>query len=222
MKKNSIKVLLGLLIIVIISGCSSQSNNKWTSSQLTRVDEIANLSVDWNGSTYTNDYLGFEITVPEEWVKDQPSELQIIESIMNENYDVFFEGLENDMENYADEIIIMRARSSNADVLSDDVYLMVVPTFTDDVEAFMEHQHDSNVDEFAEVDTINVSKVTSTKLGGENTISYGLEVQYEDETYYQLYFSYYKEGYFVIFSAVFNEISEEEINQILETVNISK
>ena len=206
--------------MVLISGCSRQSNNKWTSSESTRVDEIANLSVDWNGSTYTNNYLGFEITVPEEWVKNQPAELQIIEEIMSDKYDVFFEGQENDMESYANEIIIMRSKSTNADRLSDDVYLMVVPTFKNDVEAFMKYQHDSNVDEFSEVDTITVGNITSTKLGNENTISYGLEIEYEDETYYQLYFAYYKEGYFVIFSAAFNENSEEYINQILETVNI--
>lgn len=222
MKKNSIEIFIGLLVIVLISGCSRQSNNKWTSGGLTRVDEIANLSVDWNGSTYTNNYLGFEITVPDEWEKSQPVDLQIIEEIMSEQYDVFFEGQENDMENYADEIIIMRAKSTNADMLSDDVYLMVVPTFTDDVEAFMKYQHDSNMQEFAEVDTITVSKITSTKLGGENTISYGLEVEYEDETYYQLYFSYYKNGFFVTFSAVSNENSEEVMNQILESVNINK
>jgi len=74
----------------------------------------------------------------------------------------------------------------------------------------------------ADVDTITVSKMTSTKLGGENTISYGLEVEYEDETYYQLYFSYFKDGYFVTFSAVSNENSEEVFNQILESVNINK
>jgi len=126
------------------------------------------------------------------------------------------------MENYADEIVIMRAKSTNVDILSDDVYLMVVPTFANDVDAYMKHQHDSNVEEFSEVDTITVSKIASTKLGDENTISYGLQIEYEDETYYQLYFSYYKEGYFVIFSAAFNENSEEDINQILETVNIDK
>jgi len=222
MKKYSIRILLGLLVIVLISGCSRQSNNKWTSMEITRVDEIANLSVDWNGSTYTNNYLGFEITVPEEWVKNQPAELKIIEEIMSEKYDIFFQGQENDVENYADEIIVMRAKSTNADMLSDDVYLMVIPTFNNDVEAFMKHQHDSNVEEFSDVDTITVSKIASTKLGGDNTISYGLQIEYEDETYHQLYFSYYKEGYFVIFSAAFNENSEEDINQILETVIIDK
>ena len=221
MKKNVKRIVLVILAVFLIAGCTNQSTNKWSSSELTRDSEILNLSVAWDGSTYKNEHIGFEIVVPDDWIREQPETFQIDEVLNDEQYDIFFEGREIDLDTYVDEIIIMQAVADNSDQINDSVYMMVVPTFSDEIEAFLNYKRDLDVEEYADLDFIDVSEITSTKFGREETLSYGLELDSEGETYYQLYFAYYRNGYFVILSLVFNENSENEINEILTTVNIN-
>ena len=221
MNKKVSKSLAVILVLFLIVGCDNQSTDKWSSGEITREDESAKLSVSWDGSSYKNDHIGFEVTIPDEWMKAPISELNIDDQFNDNQYDTYFEGSDDVTDSYPDVIKIMQAGSEKTDFIPDSIYLFVTPTVNDDVGAFMEYRRSLDEAQYADLDTLFVSEITSVDVGGKKTISYGIELTFEGVTYYQIYFAYYANGYFVVFSPAFSESSDNEANQILESVKIN-
>ena len=89
MKKKKLYLLVGFLIcfLVILSGCdNAKKQNEGTNNEMITPEVPKG---EWNGSEYTNSFLGIKIKLPEGWKKYSESELEQIVGTKTSNVHYF-------------------------------------------------------------------------------------------------------------------------------------